>query len=170
MILAATGHRPDKLGGYGQEPKEKLYHFACDWVGYIWPEAVISGMALGWDTAVARAAVFHKIPLIAVLPFPQQASKWSTPDVMLWAELKRKASEVHVIAPEFSIAALQRRNEVMVDRAGALLVLWNGSRGGTANCINYAYRAKAEGKELKIVNCWEQWRLLGHATGSMDKS
>ena len=33
MIVAGTGHRPDKLGGYGKEAHERLVHVACTALG-----------------------------------------------------------------------------------------------------------------------------------------
>ena len=35
MIVAGTGHRPDKLGGYGKEVHERLVHVACTALGDI---------------------------------------------------------------------------------------------------------------------------------------
>ncbi len=33
---------------------------------------------------------------------------------------------------------MQVRNEYMVDRADLVLALWNGTPGGTGNCVRYA--------------------------------
>ena len=33
---------------------------------------------------------------------------------------------------------MQRRNEYMVDKADTLIAVWNGTSGGTANCVKYA--------------------------------
>ena len=35
-------------------------------------------------------------------------------------------------------AKMQKRNEFMVDNCDILIALWNGTSGGTKNCINYA--------------------------------
>jgi uncharacterized phage-like protein YoqJ len=45
---------------------------------------------------------------------------------------------------------MQRRNEWMVERADVILALWNGSSGGTANCVAYARQ-----RGSRIVNVWE---------------
>jgi predicted Rossmann fold nucleotide-binding protein DprA/Smf involved in DNA uptake len=63
MILAFTGHRPSKLGGYGSDVDLKLTRLATKVLDDLKPEQVISGMALGWDQAVAFAAIRAKIPV-----------------------------------------------------------------------------------------------------------
>jgi hypothetical protein len=76
MILAATGHRPDKLGGYDLSIYRKLVGLAYSYLRKQTPDVVISGMALGWDQAVAEAAVKASTPFIAAIPFRGQESKW----------------------------------------------------------------------------------------------
>lgn len=45
-------------------------------------------------------------------------------------------------------------NEWMVDRAGRIAALWDGSWGGTFNCLNYARR-----RGVPIDNLWDRWTL-----------
>lgn len=65
MIIAATGHRPDKLGGYDDDVMKRLKDLAR---GYLEKQEVlaevISGMAQGWDTAIALVAIELEIPLM----------------------------------------------------------------------------------------------------------
>ena len=44
---------------------------------------------------------------------------------------------------------MQRRNEWMVDKSHALTGYWNGTEGGTANCLQYAQKV---GRELFLFN------------------
>ena len=55
-IVAGSGHRPSKLGGYSEQIHEKLVALAIGWLKKNEPSCVLSGMALGWDTALAEAA------------------------------------------------------------------------------------------------------------------
>ena len=74
MIVAAPGHRPKFLKtGYNLAP---LTLIAKAWLGSRMPEAVISGMALGWDQAVAIAAIELGIETWAYLPHVGQADTW----------------------------------------------------------------------------------------------
>ena len=44
---------------------------------------------------------------------------------------------------------MQKRNEEMVDRCDLLIGVWDGSKGGTYNCINYAID---HGREIVRIN------------------
>lgn len=158
MILAGTGHRPDKLGGYSPRADALLTDFAARVLTRLAPSGVISGMALGWDQALAVASVRLGIPFVAAVPFRGQESRWPRAARDNYDALIRAASHVHVVTPEIEWQelqpwAMQRRNEWMVDNSTALLALWNGDRkGGTFNCIQYA----REGAR-RIINVWDEW-------------
>lgn len=154
MIIAATGHRPDKLGGYTPEIRATLIRVATEFLA-LHPRVseAVSGMALGWDQAFAHAAINLGIPVVAAVPFKAQADRW--PD---WSRayyrklLDRSRRVVYVSRHGFHADAFQERNEWMVDYSHALVALWNGSRGGTANCIDYA---RASGRA--ITNLWGEF-------------
>ena len=71
MIVAATGHRPNKLAPlsicYSTRVLQRLIDLATAYLEKSNPDAVISGMALGWDTAIAIAAIKLNIPLTAAV-------------------------------------------------------------------------------------------------------
>src|SRR3546814_12439463 len=55
VILAATGHRPGKLGGYGEDVLARLRKGARSFLERERnATAAISGMALGWDRSEER--------------------------------------------------------------------------------------------------------------------
>lgn len=155
-IAAVTGHRPDKLGGYGSTAKKKLLAFAVERFGEALkkgPLSVITGMALGWDQAVAQACVIHGIPFHAAIPFVGQEQMWPEESQQLYADLLKRAAQVTIVSPgRYEAWKMHRRNEFMVDLSTVLVGLWNGSPGGTASCISYADR-----KQLKVVNLWNLW-------------
>ena len=153
MIIAGTGHRPDKLGGYSDVVHDRLVTLASDMLVAMRPEKVISGMALGWDQALAKAAIISDIPFVAAVPFVNQQAKWPQQAQNYYAWLAKHAAEF-IVASEGGYAAykMQVRNKWMVDHCDAVLALHNGSEGGTFNCLKYA---EARGKP--IVNCWERY-------------
>lgn len=102
------------------------------------PVRVISGMAQGWDTAIAEAAVQLGIALTAAVPFPGQEAKWPVAAQVQYQTLLALADRVETIGGGFSLAAYQARNEWMVDHSNRVVALWNGTWGGTANCVKYA--------------------------------
>lgn len=140
MILAATGHRPEKLGGYGESVAARLRRGATRYLKtQIGVEQVISGMALGWDTAWALAATDLGIPFIAAIPFAGQECRWPTESQeRYWALLKKSARVVIVNDGGYHPAKMQSRNCWMVEHSDKLVALWDGSSGGTANCVKWA--------------------------------
>lgn len=155
MIVAATGHRPNKLGGYGDDITKALHITASKALDGI-ASKVISGMALGWDMAIASAAVDLDIPFIAAVPFKGQESVWPDESKRKYNILLSKADDVVYVCDDgYASWKMQKRNEWMVDNCDILLALWDGSSGGTDNCIKYA---KKQGK--KIINVWKYWKML----------
>lgn len=152
-ILAFTGHRPDKIGGYNASASERLEAFAAGIIIDLKPRSVITGMALGWDQAVARAAVVLGVPIVAAIPFAGQERKWPPESQRAYRELLSKLSElVTVCHGGYEAWKMQRRNEWMVDNCTKLVALWDGSIGGTANCVTYARRVGRE-----TLNVWPRW-------------
>ena len=140
MIVAGTGHRPDKLGGYTQQAHERLVRVATKWPRLRHPSVVISGMALGWDMALAEAATSLLIPLHAYVPFKGQESRWNAAYQTQYHNLLSCADEVIVLSQtnDNAAAKMQARNVAMMNNTDAVLAMWDGSPGGTANCLLYA--------------------------------
>lgn len=146
MILAGSGHRPDKLPdkltGYDYNNpvykyiKTELYKI----IDELKPTKIISGMALGFDTILAQAAIDLKIPFIAAIPFVGQEKIWPQSSKDTYNKLLNLAAE-KVIVCEGGYAAwkMQKRNEFMINNATTVVACYNGDlSGGTFNCIEYA--------------------------------
>jgi len=157
MIVAGTGHRPEKLGGYGPKATARTYTAALRSLEHLKPERVISGMALGWDQALAQAAIDTGIPFIAAVPFIGQERMWPTASRDRYRTLLDKAAEIVVVSEGgYSSTAMQARNIWMVDHCDRVLALWNGDTvGGTANCIRYARH-----RSIPISNAWKLFLAL----------
>lgn len=159
MIIAGTGHRPDKLGGYTAALDMRLQVLAMRALREHAPALVVSGMALGWDVALASAAVRLDIPFIAAIPFEGQESRWPESSQYRYRQLLKQAAGVEIVCTGgYAGWKMQRRNEWMVglvDADGVMLALWNGSDGGTANCVRYAERV---GKP--VVNLWHEFEVV----------
>lgn len=141
MIVAFTGHRPDKLGGY-KLPND-TYIKVCrdiDWLlKELNPEKVISGMALGVDQWAANIAYKLGIPFVAAIPFEGQELAWPEASQKTYRILRKLASEeVIVSSGGYSADKMQIRNIWMVDNCDSLIAVWDGSKGGTGNCVEYA--------------------------------
>lgn len=151
MRIAGTGHRPEKLGGWTPgNPTERrvrealkslLLDLRVKHVQRAWPlpMTVLSGMALGFDTWWAQSAELLDIAFEAYVPFKRQYLPWNERDQAVYQHLLEVAAEKHILSDApYNARLMQRRNEVMVDSCDVLVACWDGSFGGTANCIEYA--------------------------------
>jgi uncharacterized phage-like protein YoqJ len=155
MILAGTGHRPDKLGGYGQDIAQRMVQLATECLEEHKPDVIISGMALGWDQALAGAAIKLDLEWWACIPFKGQELLWPQKSQSLYRRLLEHAHVVSIICDGgYAAHKMQLRNVAMVDKCNKVLALWNGTPGGTANCVAYAHSV---GKP--IINVWNKWNL-----------
>jgi uncharacterized phage-like protein YoqJ len=143
-IIAFTGHRPDKLPNKetGYTIPNPTYIHVCRETERLLkelnPTKCISGMAIGYDSYAAFVCIKLGIPFVAAIPFLGQEKRWVQKSKDQYKWLLSKAAEQVIVCPEFSIAAFQRRNEWMVDNATDVIVCWDGSKGGTGNCVAYA--------------------------------
>lgn len=155
MIIAGTGHRPNKLGGYSQSAQNKLVKIAEDWLIEHKPEKILSGMAIGWDQALAIAAVKQEIPFIAVVPFKGQERMWSKDSIMVYNALLLLAKDIVVVSQgDYSYEKMQLRNQYLVDNSDKILAMYDGSEGGTRNCIAYARR-----KLKPVINLFDKYNI-----------
>lgn len=159
MIVAFTGHRPDKLGGYEPCVEHRIVQFHIRRVLLeLKPERIITGMALGVDQWAAEIGRDIGIPYDAAIPFVGQDSRWPDAARRKYRELLDGAENWIVISQPAknnydAAAKLQWRNEWMVGHIGpdgVLVAVWNGGPGGTANCVKYARKNGA-----RILNIWD---------------
>lgn len=145
MIVAFAGHRPDKLGGY--KLPNPVYTQVCrqleKTLKELGPTKAISGMALGVDQWAAMICVKLGIPFIAAVPFPGQESKWPESSQHTYKLLLKKADDIVIVSDApFKASKLQKRNEWMVDQLAdpedRLVAVFDGTDGGTCNCVKYA--------------------------------
>jgi uncharacterized phage-like protein YoqJ len=154
-MVAFTGHRPDKLGGYEDSKNlkskiissidEKVRNFIVD--GKI---NFISGMALGVDQWAAEYGIKANIPVHAYVPFPGQDSAWPDHAKSIYNVLLNKCKSVKLCSEApYAAWKMQRRNEMMVDDCDLLIAVWDESPGGTANCVKYAQKKR---KPIIFIN------------------
>lgn len=156
--IAGTGHRPDKLGGFGN-CEAALYAFLRSLLPSLAPRGIISGMALGFDTALAFAARDLGIPYVAAVASPGQERLWPTKAQTRYHELLADAAKVVYVYPADSPLSwpqrLHQRNIWMANKSDFVLALHNGSPGGTANMLRYC-----DSIQRQTFNLWPQWSAL----------
>lgn len=157
MIVAGSGHRSRTLGTDHPPKQLLLVEFAQKVLQRHNPTHVISGMALGWDQALARAAIREGIPFDAYVPFEGQERFWHSTDRAAYRDLLGVASRIEIVDPGKELHfrdALMRRNEVMVRDADAVLGLWDGRDwGGTFQCLRYAHSVG-----VRVHHLFQEWQ------------
>ena len=147
MIIAGTGHRPDKIKDASKVAERCIKHLE-----ELKPEFVITGMAIGFDTILAESCVHLNIPFKAYVPCQGQENLWRPADQRKYLRLLEKAQDFILVSDgDYAPWKMHKRNERMVNDADLILAYWDGSTGGTGNCIIYATR-----KNKRIVNIHEK--------------
>src|SRR3954465_10764624 len=139
MILGVSGHRPDKVGGYRDNPlRQQCIKAGRDIIELLKPERIITGMALGWDQWMAQLALDLGIKYTAAVPFEGQEKLWPVESQRYYVELLSQADEMHIVSPGgYAAWKMEVRNRWVVDHSDRMLFLLDGSPGGTNNCHNY---------------------------------
>lgn len=142
MTIALTGHRPNKLGmeyEHDGPVSQSLMRQMEACITNYGATKIITGMALGADTLWALTAIRMGIPFIAAIPFKGQERMWPMHSQQRYKDILAKAESVVVVCEgEYAAWKMQKRNEWMVDNCDVLIAVWDGTRGGTSNCITYA--------------------------------
>ena len=159
MILGFTGHRPASLpGNYSDRTDRALLNTADFILAQYKATKVISGMALGWDIAVAQSAIDRGIGLIAAIPFESQSSRWPLTSQERYQKLLNRADQIEIISSgKYSLQAMQQRNQWIVDRCDLLMALWHQDKSGTKNCVDYALAINRP-----TFNCWATFEYFYH--------
>jgi ribonuclease HI/uncharacterized phage-like protein YoqJ len=154
-----TGHRPNKLpGGY-----DNLNHPGRVWIheqiraeirqhieNYPEAQAIVGG-ALGIDQEAALICKEMGVPYHLYAPCREQDSKWPTTSKVKYQEMLAGAASVRYVHDgPYTKSCMQDRNKAMVNDSGFVIAIWDGSSGGTANCV--AYAEKQPSIDIFIIN------------------
>lgn len=162
--LVITGHRPQKLGGFGNlVAHRRIQNRIHDYLVDIQPELVYSGMALGVDQWCAASCIKLKIPYIACVPFKNQDLKWSGSYRAEYRRLIKAAAKVVYVDRQpgyiskrvppdvYESQKMMKRNAYMVaqmEENDVLLAVAGPGMSGTRHTIGLAERC---GLHLEIL-------------------
>lgn len=158
MKVAITGHRPNKLGNdydlvspLVKEIKSSIIKILVNECNDLKNLTLISGMALGIDTLFAKIAIEFDYPLHAYIPCMGQEKMWVQKSKDLYNEiLQHPLCNVRYISRQnYTPSCMQLRNEWMVNDCNLLIAVWDGTSGGTKNCVDYA---KAQGRRIIFID------------------
>jgi uncharacterized phage-like protein YoqJ len=164
-IVMGTGHRPKYYVSYAEY--ENSLSILKDSIAKVIEEKeitidlIISGFALGFDTALAMYAIEKKIPLHAYIPFVGQEYKWSTSSQHNYQWMIQHAERINISIDRHPeeyrgiAAALHKRNYEMLN-IGLYFVTFHRpdiTTGGTVDTIN---KAKTNG--IYTVPVWPEYK------------
>lgn len=168
-ICCFTGHRPNKLGGYDWKDSKniaigKALRSEILKLIEIGVDTFVCGGAIGVDQMAF--AVVDKLrrekglalKIILAVPFENQYIKWNTTDRALYFNQKDIADSIVYCdqlketkyycdlngVGNYHPAKMQKRNEYMVDISDFVIAVWDGTSGGTCNCVKYAEKLKKQ--------------------------
>lgn len=173
MRVAFTGHRPEQLHvqrNIMSKPGQKLQDFIWQ---EIWrqekagADTFLCGAARGADIICGEIILAEKqstdphLKLICVIPFREQADKWTFEWKLRYRELLKGADRIVQVCDEYQRGCLHIRNRYLVDNCDVLVAIYNGTdKGGTAYTVRYA---KQQGKKIIILNPDTLTREVIHA-------
>lgn len=162
QTVCFTGHRSERMPM--GEALEKLTNKLSKTIetaiqdGY---DTFLFGGAYGWDRLAAETIIKKKalisfqnpryIRLIAVIPFEEQAVRYSIRDHERYYSIMAKCDEVITLSTRYHRTCYAQRNQYMVDRSSRVICYWNGVYvSGTAQTVRMAQR-----QNLDIINLYE---------------
>ncbi len=159
--VAFTGHRPEKIRDGHNESSETVVKIKQELTRLITEkinagcDCFLSGMAMGTDLWAAEAVLalkkeYPQIRLVAVIPFPQQADRFSYGWKGRYEAVLAQSDEQVVIHPERMGNSYKCRNEWLVEHAAHVIGVYNGKRGGTMQTLNMAL---TQGRFVSVIHC-----------------
>ena len=99
----------------------------------------------------AEIAVDNNLDLIAAVPFLGQESMWPQASKDRFNKILnyKKCKKIIVSEGGYEAYKMQVRNQYMVDNCDLLIAVFDGTSGGTKNCVDYAKKVK---KNIRIIN------------------
>lgn len=165
LIIALTGHRGDKLGGWdnGSRLNQAIKARLQNYIERVATEnptreiVIVTGMALGADTLWALAAIdarmkFRNIKIHAAVPFHGQEKRWRPEQQAIYTDILMQSNSVFYVTDrkgsdmeKWEVSqAMHRRNEYMCNIAETLIAVYDGvsKSGGTYECLKYAKQGR----------------------------
>lgn len=152
--IAFTGHRPNKLWNDYELVSPQMIALETKIASVLdgidatssTDSVIITGMALGVDTLVALLAIKRNMPFIAAIPCQQQYAMWPQRSKERWMDITdhKLCTKEYISNGPYSPQKMQLRNEWMVNNCDILIAIWNGTNGGTRNCLKYAINQRKQ--------------------------
>jgi uncharacterized phage-like protein YoqJ len=156
MIVTGFAHSPERLQERSLLPSNELVYLASKALKTYQATRLITSLELGWEQALAKAAVELKIPFVVSFPFPGRDKDWSQENRVLYYELLSRAAELYQVNDEYSETALRECRAWQTEQADLILTLWDYEfEGDVYHAIHSALQ-----QEVEVNNLWQDWLSL----------
>lgn len=153
--LCFTGHRPNKLPqteeGMAQLRKQLYTEVAKAVENGI--DTFYFGACHGFDLLCSEAVLAQperaSLNLVAVVPFTEQAARWSQSVRQLYLDTLAQCDDVVTLSERYYRGCYHARNRYMVDNSCQMICYYDGGSGGTAYTVQYG-----TAHQLKITNLY----------------
>ena len=132
-----TGHRPEKI----DDPVWVKRQIKDALTVPLVPNFLVQGMASGVDLWSAQIA--RQLGILYECAKPWAGHKPRKDDQKLYDEVLHFADKITNVNEAEDYPGpwvYQNRNKYMVQQADVVLAVWDGTPGGTANCVQYAVK------------------------------
>ena len=175
--ICFTGHRPNRLFGYDICTKgnqwicQQTYDIILEITereGYDQEYVFYHGGALGYDNfsfeVIQKLKLDYprlKVKQVIAIPFKKQYIKWNESDILDYFAQMDLADEVIYVDKQLGYrtpnqkediyysSKMTMRNLYMVNHSDIVIGCYDGSKGGTYNCLEMA---RDKGREIIIIN------------------
>lgn len=156
MIITGIAHTPARLHERTYLPSNELVYLASKALREYNATHLVTSLSLGWDQALAKAALELKIPYSVAIPYPGRDRVLKRDAQVIYYDLLSHAAEVNQVSEEFCDTAMIEAHIWRVEHAEYLLALWDYEfTGDCFRVIEYALKT-----DKPVANLWEDWRKL----------
>ncbi len=152
VVLGMRGHELESLrGSRGVDELRRHLSEIVEAKARLHPDLVVlSGLRLGAEMLGAQAAADADVPWVAVLPYPDPAASWPSPERRRFGELCERAADVITLQKKVpvdrkgALGALARRDAWFARHAHEALVVSDGADGDTDRVLRAMQDALGE--------------------------
>ena len=156
MIITGIAPTPDALHDRSFLPSAELVYLATRALKEAHATHVITSLALGWEQALAKAALELRIPFSTSLPYADRDLAWLPAARTAYRELLAHSAQVIQLTDGFSPTCVSAGDQWRIAHSNRVLALWNYDFDGpTFEAIRFALS-----QDKPVLNLWEDWRHL----------
>jgi hypothetical protein len=156
MIITGIAHTPARLHERTYLPSNELVYLASKALREYNATSLITSLSLGWDQALAKAALELKIPFSVAIPYPGRDRVLKRDAQVIYYDLLAHSTDVHQVSEDYCDSAMLEAHIWRVEHSDYVLALWDYEfTGDCFRVIDFALKS-----DKPVANLWEDWRKL----------